>query len=108
MTDDKYSAEVRSFTKGTVNTISVDCEFLSDRDKLLIVDDFLADGNALKGLLSIASAAGARVVGAAIAIEKGFQGGGDELRKKGIRVESLAILDSMTESAIKFRPQNQM
>ena len=106
MTDEKYSAEVRSFTKGTVNTISVDREFLSDRDKILIVDDFLADGNALKGLLSIAKAANAEVAGAAIAIEKGFQGGGDELRKMGIRIESLAILDEMTKDRVKFRPQN--
>ena len=106
MTDKKYSAEVKSFTKGTVNTISVDREFLSSEDKILIVDDFLADGNALKGLLAIAKAANAEVVGAAIAIEKGFQGGGDELRKMGVRVESLAILDEMTDSTIKFRPQN--
>jgi len=106
MTDEKYSAEVKSFTKGTVNTISVDREFLSSKDKILIVDDFLADGNALKGLLAIAKAANAEVVGAAIAIEKGFQGGGDELRKMGVRVESLAILDEMTDSTIKFRPQN--
>ena len=106
MTDEKYSAEVKSFTKGTVNTISVDREFLSEKDKLLIVDDFLADGNALKGLLEIAGAAGAEIIGAAVAIEKGFQGGGDELRKKGIRVESLAILDEMTDSSLKFRPQN--
>ena len=106
MTDKKYSAEVKSFTKGTVNTISVDREFLSNKDKLLIVDDFLADGNALKGLLAIAKAANAGVAGAAIAIEKGFQGGGDELRKQGLRVESLAILDEMTDSTIKFRPQN--
>lgn len=106
MTDNKYSAEVKSFTKGTVNTISVDREFLSDKDKILIVDDFLADGNALKGLLAIAKAANAEVIGAAIAIEKGFQGGGDELRKQGVRVESLAILDEMTDGTIKFRPQN--
>ncbi len=106
MTDEKYSAEVKSFTKGTVNTISVDSEFLSNKDKILIVDDFLADGNALKGLLAIARAANAEVVGAAIAIEKGFQSGGDELRKMGVRVESLAILDEMTDSTIKFRPQN--
>ena len=106
MTDKKYSAEVKSFTKGTVNTISVDREFLSSEDKILIVDDFLADGNALKGLLAIAKVANAEVVGAAIAIEKGFQGGGDELRKMGVRVESLAILDEMTDSTIKFRPQN--
>ena len=73
-------------------------------DKVLIVDDFLANGKALNGLIDIVGQAGASVVGAAIAIEKGFQGGGDALRKKGIRVESLAIIDEMNDSEIKFRP----
>lgn len=106
MSEDKLSAEVRSFTKGTVNTISVDRVYLSDMDKLLLVDDFLADGNALSGLIAIAEGANAEVVGAAVAIEKGFQGGGDALRKKGVRVESLAIIEEMSEREIKFRPQN--
>ena len=106
MSDGRLSAEVRSFTKGTVNTISVDREYLCKEDKLLVIDDFLADGNALKGLFAIAKEAKAEVIGAAIAIEKGFQGGGDELREKGIRIESLAIIDEMTDSGIKFRPQN--
>ena len=106
MSDDKYSTDVKSFTKGKVNKISVDREFLSDKDKLLVIDDFLADGNALKGLFELAALAKAEVVGAAIAIEKGFQGGGNELRKQGIRIESLAIIDEMSDGEIKFRPQD--
>ena len=73
--------------------------------KILIVDDFLANGNAILGLCDIIEQAGATAVGAAIAIEKGFQSGGDMLRKKGLRVESLAIVDSMSDDAIVFRPQ---
>ncbi|MBR4720331.1 MAG: xanthine phosphoribosyltransferase [Clostridia bacterium] len=106
LSDKTYSAEVKSFTKGVVNTISVDREYITSEDKLLIIDDFLADGNALRGLLSIAKDAGAKVIGTAVAIEKGFQGGGDALRNEGVRVESLAIVDEMTDSGIKFRQQN--
>ena len=106
LSDKTYTAEVKSFTKGTVNIISVDREYLGKGDKLLIIDDFLADGNALRGLLSIAAEAKADVAGAAVAIEKGFQGGGDALRAGGLRVESLAIVDKMTDSGISFRPQN--
>ena len=80
-------------------------EFINKGDKILIVDDFLANGNALVGLLEIVGQAGAESVGAAIAIEKGFQRGGDMLREKGIRVESLAIIDSMTDDGIVFRAQ---
>ena len=103
MSDDKICAEVKSFTKGAVNVISVDREYIKEQDKLLIIDDFLADGNALRGLLSIAKEAGAEVIGACTAIEKGFQGGGDALRAEGIRVESLAIIDEMTDGKIRFR-----
>lgn len=108
MSEDRLCAEVKSFTKGMVNTISVDREFIKNQDKLLIIDDFLADGNALRGLLSIANEAGADVVGACTAIEKGFQGGGDALRNEGIRVESLAILDEMADGKIKFRLQTDV
>ena len=69
------------------------------------MDDFLANGKALMGLSELVAKAGATLAGAAIAIEKGFQGGGDALRAQGIRVESLAILDSMDDSGITFRPQ---
>ncbi|MDO4803122.1 MAG: xanthine phosphoribosyltransferase [Prevotellaceae bacterium] len=102
---DTYSAEVRSFTKGNVNRISVSREYLNSTDKVLIVDDFLAKGEALNGLISIAEDAGATVAGAAIAIEKGYQGGGDQIRSRGIRVESLAIVDKMYDDDLEFRPQ---
>lgn len=106
LSDDRYCAEVKSFTKGTVNIISVDSKYLNEGDKLLVIDDFLADGNALRGLISLANDAKAEVIGTAVAIEKGFQGGGDALRKEGIRVDSLAIVDKMTDSDIEFRPHN--
>ncbi|MCR4692443.1 MAG: xanthine phosphoribosyltransferase [Firmicutes bacterium] len=106
MSPDRICAEVKSFTKGTVNIISVDRAYLTNEDRVLIIDDFLADGNALKGLLNIAKEAGAQVVGTCTAIEKGFQGGGDAIRAEGIRVESLAIIDEMEKGTIKFRQQN--
>lgn len=106
MSQDRICAEVKSFTKGTVNIISVDRAYIKPADKILIIDDFLADGNALKGLLSIVAGGGAETVGACVAIEKGFQGGGDAIRAEGIRVESLAIIDEMTDNDIKFRSQN--
>ena len=78
----------------------------NENDRILLIDDFLAKGNALLGLLDICQQAGATVVGAGIAIEKGFQEGGQLLRKRGLRVESLAIVDSMNEDGtIQFRPQ---
>lgn len=99
-----YSSTVRSFTHGNTYDAIVAKEYLSSSDRLLLVDDFLARGGALHGLLDIASQAGATVCGCAIAIEKGFQGGGDELRASGIRVDSLAIVDSMSpDRGIKFR-----
>jgi xanthine phosphoribosyltransferase len=78
-------------------------EYLHNGETILIVDDFLACGNALKGLIKICNDAGANVAGCAIAIEKGFQHGGDELRESGIRVESLAIVDSMEDCKITYR-----
>lgn len=101
---DVYSAEIASFTHGNVYTAAVAKEYINKNDKILIVDDFLAVGNAIRGLQEIIRAAGAMLVGCAIAIEKCFQGGGDQLRSEGIRVESLAMVDSMTEDAIIFRP----
>ncbi len=103
---DAYTVEVESYTHATVNKIVVSKEFLDKNDRVLIVDDFLANGKALNGLTQIVNDAGATVVGAAIAIEKGFQGGGDALRRRGIRVESLAIIDKMTDDSLEFRPQN--
>ena len=79
-------------------------EYLLPTDKVLVIDDFLAVGNALVGLFSIVEQAGATLIGAGIAIEKGYQGGGDQLRAKGHRIESLAIIDSMDEqNGIVFR-----
>lgn len=93
-----YTAQVESFTHGNVNTILVSRKYLSPTDRVLIVDDFLANGAALTGLISLVEQAGAAVVGAGIAIEKAFQPGGDAIRGKGYRVESLARIKSMSDS----------
>lgn len=98
-----YSAVVHSYTHGTDYTIVVSSEYLTSHDRVLLVDDFLANGKALIGLTELVRQAGGTVCGAAIAIEKGFQGGGDALRAQGVRVESLAIVESMTDDAITFR-----
>ena len=103
ISDDVYSSRVTSFTKKNVYDAIVSKEFLSEEDNVLIIDDFLAKGNALTGLIDIIGQAGASFAGCAIAIEKGFQGGGDALREKGIRVDSLAIVESMTEDSLTFR-----
>ena len=100
--DNLWSTEVESFTHGNTNSVVVSKEYLSSSDKVLIIDDFLATGAALKGLLDLCSQAGAQVAGCGIAIEKVFQGGGNELREKGIRVESLAKISSMSDNAIIF------
>ena len=98
-----YTAQVESFTHGGTYTIMVSKKFLGPGDRVLIVDDFLAKGNALRGLIRIVGESGAELVGCGIAIEKGFQEGGRLLREQGIRVESLAIIDSMTPEEITFR-----
>ena len=100
---DVYSALVHSYTHNKDYTIVVSKDYISASDKVLIADDFLACGNAIRGLLSMCREADAQVAGCAIAIEKGFQGGGDALRAEGIRVESLAILESMTDDSVVFR-----
>ena len=97
-----YSASVHSFTHGNDYQAVVSTEYLGSGDRVLIIDDFLASGNALYGLIELCRQAGAEVAGCAIAIEKRFQGGGDELRAKGIRVESLACIESMTDTEIAF------
>ena len=98
-----YSTVVYSFTHEKHYNIVVSKEYIGSEDRVLIVDDFLARGNALEGLIDIVSQSGAELIGCAVAIEKGFQGGGDELRSKGIRVEALALIDEMSPDAIKFR-----
>ena len=97
-----YSVEVASFTHGNTNTVVVSKEYLSAKDRVLIVDDFLAIGAALVGLKALVEQAGGVVVGAGIAVEKVFQGGGDMLRSQGLRVESLAKIASMDDHGLKF------
>lgn len=92
---DTYCTQVTSFTHKTVNTVMVDKRYLSPGDRVLIIDDFLANGKALEGLMDLVAQAGAELVGIGIAIEKGFQGAGDRFRAQGIRLESLAIVDGM-------------
>ena len=105
---DMYVAEVDSFTHKNRNQVIVSKKFLGPEDHLLIIDDFLANGCALQGLIAIAGNAGATVEGLGIAIEKGFQIGGNVLRNMGYHLESLAIVDAMDPEtgAITFRPQN--
>ena len=100
-----YTARVHSFTYDNDYDITLSQSYLSPDDTVLIVDDFLANGAALRGLLSITEQAGAKVGGIGICIEKGFQPGGEEMRAKGLPLESLAIIDSMSEDGITFRKQ---
>ena len=99
------TSKVFSYTHQQTYDIMVSGDYIKNDDVILIVDDFLAMGNALNGLIDIVGQGGAQLAGCAIAIEKGFQGGGDALRAKGIRVESLAIIDKMTDDSLEFRPQ---
>ena len=94
---DVYTTKVESFTHGRVYDIIVSKEFLGKGDKVLLIDDFLANGKALEGLAELVTKSGAELVGAGVVIEKGFQVGGDIIRSKGIHVESLAIVESMDE-----------
>ena len=100
---DVYSTVVHSYTHNTDYTVVVSSDYLLPTDTVLLVDDFLANGKALMGLVDLVNQAGAKLAGAACAIEKGFQGGGDALRAQGIRVESLAIIESMSDTDITFR-----
>lgn len=98
-----YCTKVQSFTHKRVYDVILSKKFLSTEDHVLIIDDFLANGCALQGLMEIVKESGAVLEGAGIVIEKGFQNGGDSLRDQGIRVESLAIVDSMTDDSVSFR-----
>ena len=106
---DMYTAQVESFTHKNINNVIVSKKFLTSDDHILIIDDFLANGCALQGLIAIAKMAGATVEGLGIAIEKGFQVGGQQLRNMGYHLESLAIVDAMDAEtgAITFRPQDK-
>lgn len=97
------TTQITSFTKGRVFDVIVAKKFLGMEDRVLIIDDFLANGCALEGLISLVKEAGATLVGCGIAIEKGFQEGGKKIRAMGVRLESLAIVDSMEDGRITFR-----
>ena len=105
MDKDVYFTEIYSYTHNKVNEVVVSKRFINTEDHILIIDDFLANGCALEGLIDIVRQAGATVEGIGIAVEKGFQGGGDKLRASGIRVESLAIIEKMDAQSktIEFR-----
>ncbi|MBO4338724.1 MAG: xanthine phosphoribosyltransferase [Clostridia bacterium] len=103
ISDDVYTSRVVSFTHGNETDVVVSKSYLNEGDRVLIIDDFLANGSALEGLISIVNQSGATLVGAGIVIEKGFQPGGDLIRSRGIRVESLAIIDSMSDTSLTFR-----
>jgi xanthine phosphoribosyltransferase len=102
--DDLYSAEVTSYTHGIDYMITVPRPYVPRGESILLIDDFLANGCALEGLATITQIAGAVLVGAGVVIEKGFQNGGSRLRQKNIRLESLAVIESMSvEKGIIFR-----
>ena len=106
ITGETYSSLVRSFTKGAVFEVRVDKNFISKDDRVLIIDDFLADGEALRGLIDIVNQAGATIAGAGICIEKTFQPGGDKIRAAGINLYSLAMLDIDSEGNLTFVDKN--
>ena len=95
---DVYTSKVASFTHGRVYDIIVSKEFLGPEDRVLLIDDFLANGSALQGLINLVRDAGATLIGAGICVEKAFQPGGDLIRSMGVRVESLARVKSMDEA----------
>lgn len=100
--DMTYTAEVYSYTKKVTNTISVDSKFLSENDHVLIIDDFLANGQAVKGMLEICRQADVKVEGVGIVVEKSFQEGADWIKVQGIRLESLARISSFENDAVHF------
>lgn len=105
MVDGFYEKEAKSFTKGTVSMLRVSKKFLSPNDRVLIVDDFLAHGEAAMAMADLVKQAGATIVGFGIVIEKAFQGGGDKLRHAGYRVESLAVIDKIEDGVIFFNSE---
>ena len=103
LSGDLVTATVESFTQGVTNTIYITKDYITKDDKVLIADDFLAKGNALAGLIEIVNKCEGSIVGAAIQIEKSYQGGGDKLRKQGYRIESLVSIVEMDENRIIFK-----
>jgi len=103
MVDEMYCADVMSFTRGTVSSARVSKKFLSPADRVLIIDDFLAHGEAATGLVEIVRQSGAELLGIGAVIEKEFQGGGAKLLEMGCRLESLAVIERIAEGKIYFR-----
>ena len=103
MVDGSYTAPVKSFTKGTLATVRVAKPYLTSEDKILIIDDFLATGEAAIGLLDLVRQAGAKCVGFGAVVEKAWQGGAARLEELGYRVESLAVIASITDGNINFK-----
>lgn len=103
LVDELHTTTVYSFTKETSSEISMSKEYITRDDVVLIIDDFLANGQAALGLIDLVNQAGAGIAGIGIVIEKGFQGGGDLLRERGFRVESLAIVESLKNGEITFK-----
>ena len=101
-----YTTKVESFTHKKVYDVILSKKFLGPEDHVLLIDDFLANGCALMGLIDIVNKSGATLEGAGIVIEKGFQEGGKKIREMGVRLESLAIVESMTDDSLTFRPNN--
>lgn len=101
-----FTSKVESFTHKKVYDVILSKKFLGPEDHVLLIDDFLANGCALMGLIDIVNKSGATLEGAGIVIEKGFQEGGKKIREMGIRLESLAIVESMTDDSLTFRPNN--
>lgn len=100
---DVYRSTVTSYTRGRDYTVILEKRYLTSDDRILIIDDILATGKAQHGLLDISNQAGATVAGIGVVIEKGFQGGGDNLRKDGYNVQSLTIIDSLENNTVRFR-----
>ena len=103
---DQYVTKVQSFTHGRVYDIMVSKRYLSSSDHVLIIDDFIADGQAARGLINLCWQQGATVVGVGIAVEKGFQPGGKALRESGIHLKSLAVVDGIVDGNIVLRPED--
>lgn len=101
--DDVYVTQVESFTHGKIYDVMVAKKYLGKDDRVLIIDDFLANGKALMGLIDIVKKSGAQLIGAGIAIEKAFQPGGALVRESGVRVESLAVIESMSSDGVVFK-----
>lgn len=102
LTGEVYATEVASFTHGNTNLVVVSKQYLNPEDRVLLIDDFLANGAALEGLMDLVEQAGATLVGAGIAVEKAFQPGGSRIRARGVRVEALARVKEMSAGKIVF------